>query len=140
MTLPAGASAAFGGRDIEKERPVSEGRLRQFREYRERMNAHILAAGHLGINRFFTLDTKAYEDGALDERTKEVAGLAASMVLRCDDCIAYHVIRCREVGLTRAQMFEAFNVGLIVGGSIVIPHLRRAVELLDELEQPDAEA
>lgn len=109
-------------------------RLATFRAYRERMNARILSAGHLPINRFFTLDAKAYEDGALDSRTKEIAGLAASLVLRCDDCIAYHVIRCKELGLTNAQMFEAFNVGLIVGGSIVIPHLRRAVELLDELD------
>ncbi len=108
-------------------------RLRQFREYRQKMNERILAANNLGINRFFTLDTKTYEEGALDARTKEFAGLAASMVLRCDDCIAYHVIRCKELGATDEQMLEAFNVGLIVGGSIVIPHLRRAVELLDEL-------
>lgn len=109
-------------------------RLETFRTYRERMNARILSAGHLPINRFFTLDAKAYEDGALDARTKEIAGLAASLVLRCDDCIAYHVIRCKELRLTNAQMFEVLNVGLIVGGSIVIPHLRRAVELLDELD------
>jgi AhpD family alkylhydroperoxidase len=109
-------------------------RLQQFREYREKMNERILAAKHLGINRFFTLDTKAYEDGVLDARTKEIAGLSASLVLRCDDCIAYHVIRCYELGLRREALFEVFNVGLIVGGSIVIPHLRRAVELLDELE------
>jgi AhpD family alkylhydroperoxidase len=109
-------------------------RLQQFRAYREKMNERILAQQHLPINRFFTLDTKAYEDGALDARTKEIAGLAASMVLRCDDCIAYHVIRCKELGVTSEQLFEVFNVGLIVGGSIVIPHLRRAVELLDELD------
>ena len=109
-------------------------RLKQFREYREKMNERILAEGNLPINRFFTLDAKACEDGALDARTKEIAGLAASMVLRCDDCIAYHLIRCKELGLAKAQLFEAFNVGLIVGGSIVIPHLRRAVELLDELD------
>lgn len=109
-------------------------RLKQFREYREKMNERILAAKHLPINRFFTLDTKAYEDGALDAKTKEIAGLSASLVLRCDDCIAYHVIRCRELGVTNEQMFDVFNVGLIVGGSIVIPHLRRAVELLDELD------
>ncbi|MCG3137799.1 MAG: hypothetical protein HJJLKODD_01650 [Phycisphaerae bacterium] len=109
-------------------------RLRQFREYREQMNQRILDEKFLPISRFFTLDTQAYTDGVLDSRTKEIAGLAASMVLRCDDCIAYHVIRCREEGLTRAQLFEVFNVGLIIGGSIVIPHLRRAVALLDELE------
>ena len=104
------------------------------------MNERILAAKHLGINRFFTLDTKAYEDGALDARTKEIAGLSASLVLRCDDCIAYHVIRCRELGLTRAEVFEVLNVGLIVGGSIVIPHLRRAVELLDEIDADAGQA
>lgn len=108
-------------------------RLQEFREFRERMNERILAAGNLPIQRFFTLDTKAYEAGALDTRTKEIAGLVASLVLRCDDCVAYHVIRCREVGVTDEQLFEAFNVGLVVGGSIVIPHLRRAVALLDEL-------
>ncbi|HOO17131.1 MAG: carboxymuconolactone decarboxylase family protein [Phycisphaerae bacterium] len=110
------------------------GRLEQFRTYREKMNERILAAGNLGINRFFALDGKAYADGALDGKTKELAGLAASLVLRCDDCIAYHVIRCKELGVTNEQLFELLNVGLIVGGSIVIPHLRRAVELLDELD------
>ncbi len=113
------------------------GRLKEFREFREKMNARVLEAGNLPINRFFTLDQKAYEDGVLDGRTKEIAGLAASMVLRCDDCIAYHVIRCKELGLTNEELFEVFNVGLIVGGSIVVPHLRRAVALLDELDAED---
>lgn len=112
-------------------------RLKQFREFRERMNKRIFEANHLGINRFFTLDTKAYEDGALDARTKEIAGLVGSMVLRCDDCIAYHLIRCKELGLTDEQLMEAMNVGLIIGGSIVIPHLRRAIELLDELNSTE---
>jgi len=108
-------------------------RLKQFREFREKMNERILAAQSLNINRFFTLDAAAYKSGACDELTKEFAGLSASMVLRCDDCIAYHVIRCKECGATDEQLMEIFNVGLIVGGSIVIPHLRRAVALLDEL-------
>ncbi len=108
-------------------------RLEEFRTFREQMNARILSAGNLNINRFFTLDSKAYEDKALDAKTKEIAGLSASMVLRCDDCIAYHVIRCKELGVTDDELFEVFNVALIVGGSIVIPHLRRAVALLDEL-------
>ncbi len=108
-------------------------RLQEFRAYREKMNERIRSAGHLPINRFFALDTKAYEDGALDAKTKEIAGLVGSLVLRCDDCIAYHVIRCKECGASDVQLMEAFNVGLIIGGSIVIPHLRRAVELLDEL-------
>jgi AhpD family alkylhydroperoxidase len=108
-------------------------RLRQFREFREKMNKRILEQKNLPINRFFTLDGNAYEPGAVDALTKEFAGLAASMVLRCDDCISYHVIRCKELGASDEQLFEIFNVSLVVGGSIVIPHLRRAVALLDEL-------
>jgi len=102
------------------------------------MNRRILDENNLVTNRFFALDGKTYEDGALDARTKELAGLAASMVLRCDDCIAYHVIRCRQLDCTREQVWEVLNVGLIVGGSIVIPHFRRAVELLDEIELGDS--
>ena len=113
-------------------------RLTDFRTFREKMNRRIQAAKNLNLNRFFTLDAKAYEDGALDARTKELAGLAASLVLRCDDCIGYHLIRCKELGLTNRQLFEIFNVGLIVGGSVVIPHLRRAVALLDELDAEEA--
>jgi AhpD family alkylhydroperoxidase len=112
------------------------GRVEEFRKFRERMNRRIIEQKNLNINRFFTLDTKAYEDGALDSRTKEIAGLSASLVLRCDDCIAYHVLRCKELGVTNEELFEVLNVGLIVGGSIVIPHLRRAVDLMDEIEKP----
>jgi AhpD family alkylhydroperoxidase len=108
-------------------------RLEEFRRFRERMNERILEAGNLEIKRFFALDTRSYEPGALDARTKELLGLVASLVLRCDDCITYHVIRCREEGVTDAEFFEAFNVGLVVGGSIVIPHLRRAVDTLDQI-------
>ncbi len=114
--------------------------LAAHREFREKMNERILAQKNLPINRFFTLDTKAYEPGAVDTMTKEFAGLTASLVLRCDDCIAYHVIRCKELGATDDQLFEMFNVGLIVGGSIVIPHLRRAVALLDELAKEDGKS
>jgi AhpD family alkylhydroperoxidase len=109
-------------------------RLAEFRTHRERMNKRILDQKNLVTNRFFALDSQTYESGALDLKTKELAGLSASLVLRCDDCIAYHVIRAKEVGCTREEIWEIFNVGLIVGGSIVIPHFRRAVELLDELE------
>ena len=108
-------------------------RLEEFRRFRERMNERILEAGNLEIKRFFALDTRSYEPGALDARTKELLGLVASMVLRCDDCITYHLVRCKEVGVTDEQLFEAFNVGLVVGGSIVIPHLRRAVDTLDQI-------
>lgn len=117
-------------------------RLEEFRRFRERMNERILEADNLEIRRFFALDGRVYDDGALPTATKELLGLTASMVLRCDDCIAYHVIRCREEGVTDDQIFEAFSVALVVGGSIVIPHLRRAVALLDELtrgvEEPGA--
>lgn len=112
--------------------------LEEFREFREKMNERILESGHRGIKRFFALDTRAYEDGALPAKTKELLGLTASMVLRCDDCITYHVVRCKEEGVTRAEYLDAFNIALVVGGSIVIPHLRRAVERLDELEGLEA--
>ena len=108
-------------------------RLDAFRHFREKMNAAIHEAGNLTINRFFALDTRAYQAGALAAKTKELMGLTASMVLRCDDCITYHLIRCREEGATEDELFEAFSVALVVGGSIVIPHLRRAVATLEEL-------
>ena len=108
--------------------------LTRFREFRERMNSRIMEVGPLETKRFFALDTRAYEDGALPVKTKELMGLVASLVLRCDDCVTYHIVRCREEGVTRAEFLEAFNVGLVVGGSIVIPHLRRAVATLDEIE------
>jgi len=103
------------------------------------MNRKILASGNLQIQRFFNLDTRAYEEGALSSKVKELLGLVASLVLRCDDCITYHVIRCVEEGVSDAEFFEAFNVGLVAGGSITIPHVRRAVERLEEcrkLNQP----
>ncbi len=110
------------------------GGIAEFQHFREKMNAAIFAADNLVINRFFNLDTRTYEDGALDAKTKELLGLVASMVLRCDDCITHHVVQCREEGVTREEFFEAFSVALVVGGSIVIPHLRRAVARLEELE------
>ena len=109
------------------------GKLEEFRRFRERMNERILEAGNLEIRRFFALDGRTYEPGALDAKTKELMGLVASMVLRCDDCVTYHMVRCKEEGVTEDEFFEAFGVGLVVGGSIVIPHLRRAVDTLDEL-------
>lgn len=106
-------------------------RLDEFETYRRRMNDRILEVDHLGIKRFFNLDSKAYEDGALDSRTKELLGLTASMVLRCNDCIDYHVLQCVKAGWSDEALYDAFNVALVVGGSIVIPHLRHAVESLD---------
>ncbi|HSK21513.1 MAG TPA: carboxymuconolactone decarboxylase family protein [Longimicrobiales bacterium] len=107
--------------------------LQEFREFRERMNERILATGNLDIKRFFALDSRVYEDGALPVRTKELLGLVASLVLRCDDCVSYHLVRCAEEGLSDEEILETLSVGLIVGGSIVIPHLRRAVATLEEI-------
>ncbi|MCY7354461.1 MAG: carboxymuconolactone decarboxylase family protein [Lysobacter sp.] len=109
-------------------------RIAQFSTFRKRMNDRILAEPNQVVRRFFALDTQTYQAGALDIKTKELLGLVASMVLRCDDCISYHVAQCRNAGVNRDEMFEAFSVGLVVGGSIVIPHLRRAVDFLDQLE------
>ena len=106
-------------------------RLQKFEDYRHRMNERITAIDHRGIKRFFNLDTNAYQEGALDAKTKELLGLVASLVLRCNDCIDYHIIQCAETGWTDEELYDAFNVGLVVGGSIVIPHLRHAVETLD---------
>lgn len=110
-------------------------RLEAFRHFREKMNARILSADNLEIKRFFALDTRAYEAGALPVKTKELMGLVASLVLRCDDCVTYHMVRCREEGVTEPEFLEALNVALVVGGSITIPHVRRAVATLDELAE-----
>ncbi|MFK2905581.1 carboxymuconolactone decarboxylase family protein [Dyella ginsengisoli] len=115
-------------------------RLAEFTAFRQRMNERILAEDNQVVRRFFALDTQTYKAGALDVKTKELLGLVASMVLRCDDCISYHVAQCKEVGVTREEFFETFSVGLVVGGSIVIPHLRRAVDFLDQLEGGQGEA
>ena len=109
-------------------------RLTEFSAFRQRMNERILAEDNQVVRRFFALDTQTYKAGALDVKTKEMLGLVASLVLRCDDCISYHVAQCKQAGVERDALFEVFSVGLVVGGSIVIPHLRRAVDLLDQLE------
>ena len=114
-------------------------KLSEFKEFREKMNEKILEEKNLNINRFFNLDTRAYEEGALSSKTKEMLGLVASMVLKCDDCITYHITRCKEEGVTREEFFEVFNIALIVGGSIVIPHMRKAVDLLEELSEKNEE-
>ena len=104
-----------------------------FVKFRQDMNNKILEAGNLEIKRFFALDERAYDDGALDKKTKELLGLTASMVLRCDDCISYHIKQALSAGATREELFDTFSIALIVGGSIVIPHLRRAVAFLEEV-------
>ena len=111
----------------------TKNRLEKFSQYRLRMNDRIREAGHLGINRFFNLDTTAYYDGALPGHTKELLGLVASAVLRCDDCVDYHLIQCVEAGYTDEELADALNVALVVGGSILIPHLRHAMETIDLL-------
>lgn len=113
-------------------------RVAEFTAFRQRMNERILGEDNQVVRRFFALDTQTYKAGALDVKTKEMLGLVASMVLRCDDCISYHVAQCKEAGVSREEFFEVFSVGLVVGGSIVIPHLRRAVDFLDKLESGDA--
>jgi len=106
--------------------------LEEFKRFRERMNERILSSGNLQIQRFFNLDTRAYEPGALSSKVKELLGLVGSLVLRCDDCVTYHLLRCVDEKVSDEEFFEAFNVALVVGGSITIPHLRRAVKRLEE--------
>jgi len=113
---------------------MADKRVEEFTAFRQRMNERILGEDNQVVRRFFALDTQTYRAGALDVKTKEMLGLVASMVLRCDDCISYHVAQCKEAGVNRDEFFEVFSVGLVVGGSIVIPHLRRAVDFLDSLE------
>jgi AhpD family alkylhydroperoxidase len=107
-------------------------RVKEFNEFRSRMNKRILDVDNRAIKRFFGVDTLTYEAGALDTKTKEMLGLVASMVLRCDDCISYHIEQCKKEGVTDEEMFDVFSVALVVGGSIVIPHLRRGVAFLDD--------
>lgn len=110
-------------------------RLQEFREKRKIQNEKVLGLDHLGIKRFFNMDTNTYKDGALDVKTKELLGLVASSVLRCNDCIDYHLEQCAKTGSSKAEIIDAMNVALIVGGSIVIPHLRHAVDTIEFLEE-----
>lgn len=107
--------------------------VEEFNDYRARMNDRINDADNLVLKRLFNLDTNTYADGALSVKTKEMLGLVASMVLRCDDCIKYHLGKCHEEGVTSQELYEVFSIATIVGGTIVIPHLRRAVEYWDAL-------
>ncbi len=108
--------------------------IAEFNEYREKMNEKILDADNLVLKRLFNLDTNTYHEGALSAKVKEMIGLSASMVLRCDDCVKYHLQKCFELKVTKEEVFEVFAIANIVGGTIVIPHLRRAVEFWDALE------
>lgn len=111
-------------------------KVKEFREYREKMNKRMMEADNLVLKRLFNLDTNTYMDGALPTKTKEMLGLVASMVLRCDDCIKYHLEQCFKENITTAEMYEIFAVANIVGGTIVIPHTRRAAEYWDALQEP----
>jgi len=108
--------------------------IAEFQREREELNQIVMQYADLSIKRSFSLDSQAYREGALAQRTKELLGLVASLVLRCDDCIKYHIIRCHEEGTTREELVEALAIGLVVGGSITIPHLRRALQAWDELQ------
>tara|TARA_B110000902_G_C13902178_1_gene434794 strand:- start:31 stop:372 length:342 start_codon:yes stop_codon:yes gene_type:complete len=108
--------------------------VEEFNAYREKMNSKILAENNTVIKRIFNLDTNAFQKGALNTETKELLGLVASAVLRCDDCVRYHLEKCHEEGLSRIQISEALSIATLVGGTIVIPHLRKAYEYLDLLE------
>lgn len=114
---------------------MADHRLQQFREKREALNEKVLNLDHLGVKRFFNLDTNTYRDGALDRKTKELLGLVASTVLRCNDCIDYHLEQCAKEGYSKDEIVDALNVAMLVGGSIVIPHFRHAVESIELLEQ-----
>lgn len=116
-----------------------EDNVKEFREYRNRMNEKILGADNKVIKRIYNIDTNAYMDGALPAKVKEMLGLATSMVLRCDDCVKYHLEKCFEQGVTTEELFEVFAVADVVGGTIVIPHLRRAVEYWELLQADRAE-
>mgnify|MGYP000480483052 CR=1 FL=1 len=109
--------------------------IAKFQAERERLNRIVMEYSDLEIKRFYSLDSQVYREGALPRKTKELLGLVASLVLRCDDCIKYHLIRCHEEGVTSAEVEEALAIGLVVGGSITIPHLRRAFEAWDELQK-----
>lgn len=115
-----------------------ESKLDKFRVYREEMNQKILDLNHLGIKRVYNLDTNTYRDGALSKKTKELLGLVTSAVLRCNDCIDYHLEQCAKVGYSKDELVDALNVALVVGGTIFIPHLRHAVETLEQLEAEGA--
>ena len=110
---------------------MSEGIIEEFQKQREELNQLVMEYAGQGTKRFYSLDSQAYREGALPVKTKELLGLVASFVLRCDDCIKYHVIRCHEEGVTDTEFEEALSIGLLVGGSITIPHQRRAFEAWD---------
>jgi AhpD family alkylhydroperoxidase len=113
---------------------MSEKKIEKFKKERERLNQIVMKYSGTNIKRLYSIDSQAYKDGALSAKTKELLGLVASLVLRCDDCVKYHIIRCHDEGVKDDELEEALAIGLVVGGSITIPHLRRAFEAWDELK------
>ncbi len=109
-------------------------KVNEFREFRKEMNERILTSGEKVIKRIYGIDNIAFEAGELDGKSKELIGLTCSLVLRCDDCVKYHLEKCKEIGLTNQQIMEGMSIATLIGGTIVIPHLRRAVSYLDELD------
>ena len=114
---------------------MSQSTIVNFKDERDRLNDIVMKYAGTSIKRFYSLDSQVYRDGALPAKTKELLGLVASLVLRCDDCITYHIIQCCEKGINDNELEEALGIGLVVGGSITIPHLRRALEAWDELKK-----
>ncbi|MCC5919355.1 MAG: carboxymuconolactone decarboxylase family protein [Cyclobacteriaceae bacterium] len=112
-----------------------ENLVSQFDDYRSRMNDRILSADNKILKRIFNLDTNTFSEGELSVKVKEMIGLSSSLVLRCDDCVRYHLGKCHEAGVTEKEIFEILSIGTLIGGTIVIPHLRRAVEYWDELNE-----
>lgn len=109
----------------------------KFWEEREKLNEIVLKKGNLSVKRFFNLDNEVYKGGALDEKTKELLGFVSSLVLRCDDCIYYHLIKLKEKGIKEEELIEAISIGLVVGGSITVPHIRRALKAWDDLKEKE---
>ena len=110
------------------------GLVEEFNDYRSKMNDKILSGQNKTIKRIFNLDTNTFSDGKVDKKSKEMIGLACSMVLRCDDCVRYHLTTCHEIGMSKEEVEEVFSIATLIGGTIVIPHLRRAYEFWEELE------
>jgi len=117
---------------------MSEGIIEKFQKQREALNQLVMEYAGQGTKRFYSLDSQAYREGALPAKVKELLGLVASFVLRCDDCIKYHIIRCHEEDVSDQELEEALLIGLIVGGSITIPHQRRAMQAWDELKKSNS--
>jgi len=116
---------------------MSQGSLEAWKQERLELNKLVMGYADLTTRRFFSLDSQAYREGVLSRRTKEMLGLVASLVLRCDDCVQYHIVRCHAEAVTTEELVEALGIGLLVGGSITVPHLRRALRAWDELQRAE---